>query len=943
MKNIFLIIFLSACFALDASSQTVWYVNYAASGAGNGANWDDAFTNLHTALNIAQAGDAVWVAEGEYFPNAGSNRAQAFILKSGVRLLGGFAGNENSPTQRDLAAHPVTLNGNIGNPADSTDNSYTILYLPYPDSSTLIDGFTFANGFAYSDTSFILDSPVLSGGAVYVKADNGIALPTFSHCTFRNNYAAAYGGAIYVSGQNTQGNTPVFRFCDFSNNRAWRYGGAICIASGGNSYDRGVEFYTCLFKKNSTIVANSGQGGCIYMGKRFGNEDLEFINCVFEENYSYHFGGVISLWLNADEYDTNVLFDSCLITSNYSVNGPAIFSLFTLNYDYRASFRIKNSIIKNNWTQSSGSSISGTNTLFYADASPEETIIDSLINTNNKFINNKARSLITLSGYSAYDLISNNIYDNNQGISESENVFLLYCNGLMKNNFVINNRGLFLCHSNSPQNSSRIGNNIFYENKTIYPHVLINSYTVNNSIINFYNNLILSNSQTNQQTFSANVLSSNIAIQNNIFLNNRDSSGNLTLPLRVGWDSIFLSHNLMDVDCADLPSPAQCGTGNIFTADALLADTASGDFHPLPCSPAINAGDNGIIQAIGVATDLGGHPRIGDGIVDIGPYESPSITLAHAPVTTGTCYGLPSGSVAFDLTNACPPYSFLWSDGVTNGTALDGLPAGDYAFSIVDGKGKILVTDVVILGSSPQLTLSGDSLGCPGFDDGQIHAELSGAETPLIFNWSNGAQGPDLFYLPPGMYSVTATDALGCVDSADLAITDASPLTAIVDIQPATGPASPDGSIHFQPTGGADPFNYWWDTGDTLPFVGGLLPGQYGLTVSDAAGCDHVYGYTVEWVNDLAEAFAFPWRLYPNPAIDYVLLEGPRTIDGSTLYYTLFDAAGRQVLQIPLADSKSEKGRTMIQLHNIPAGSYRWELSNGKSVIKAGRLIKNQG
>lgn len=88
-------------------------------GAGTGLNWNDAFSNLHSALTVAQAGEQVWVAGGTYLPDAGTNRDHPFVLSSGVQLLGGFNGTETALTQRNIGANPTLLSGNIGSPTGS--------------------------------------------------------------------------------------------------------------------------------------------------------------------------------------------------------------------------------------------------------------------------------------------------------------------------------------------------------------------------------------------------------------------------------------------------------------------------------------------------------------------------------------------------------------------------------------------------------------------------------------------------------------------------------------------------------------------------------------------------------------------------------------------------------------------------------------------------------
>jgi fimbrial isopeptide formation D2 family protein len=79
------------------------------------------------------------------------------------------------------------------------------------------------------------------------------------------------------------------------------------------------------------------------------------------------------------------------------------------------------------------------------------------------------------------------------------------------------------------------------------------------------------------------------------------------------------------------------GTGNI-DADPLFLDEANGDLHLQPESPAIDAGDNDVVPPA-VTTDLDGNPRIINGKVDMGAFEStyefpPSLTKEVDQTTT---------------------------------------------------------------------------------------------------------------------------------------------------------------------------------------------------------------------------------------------------------------------------------------------------------------------
>jgi hypothetical protein len=69
--------------------------------------------------------------------------------------------------------------------------------------------------------------------------------------------------------------------------------------------------------------------------------------------------------------------------------------------------------------------------------------------------------------------------------------------------------------------------------------------------------------------------------------------------------------------CCTAPLPA--GGVHNFTNDPVLVNPSGNDFHLQTNSPCVNAGDNSSVNAV---VDLGGRPRVADGVVDVGAYES---------------------------------------------------------------------------------------------------------------------------------------------------------------------------------------------------------------------------------------------------------------------------------------------------------------------------------
>ncbi|HAG49323.1 MAG TPA: hypothetical protein DCL07_05245, partial [Cryomorphaceae bacterium] len=98
---------------------------------------------------------------------------------------------------------------------------------------------------------------------------------------------------------------------------------------------------------------------------------------------------------------------------------------------------------------------------------------------------------------------------------------------------------------------------------------------------------------------------------------------------------------------------------------------------------------------------------------------------------------------------------------------------------------------------------------CFGGNDGSVVTLPSGT-SPYTYSWSNGKNSQFNSNLIAGSYTVTVTDALGCV--ATQTVTVGSPTASGISgaLTQVTCPGGMDGSIDITVNGGTSPYTYLW-------------------------------------------------------------------------------------------------------------------------------------
>ncbi|MBZ4188679.1 DUF5123 domain-containing protein [Niabella beijingensis] len=438
MKKQYQLLFL--CLALSAYTLNaqVLFVDAAATGANNGTSWTNAYQSLSLALQTAQTNPSVteiWVAKGTYSPASTNNRDSSFYInRNNLRLYGGFAGNETSPDQRNIAANTTTLDGrNIAYHTMIIELDTSLANPPAIDNTTLIDGFTFINGNANKGGVTGNYHPQYAGGALFISC-SGVSqniTPVLQNCTFKNNYAFQGGGAVAYYGISTASNTFRVFNCIFQENRASYAGGGLSIMQLDAAYYGVPGVYNtavshCSFNGNIVDNASQSQGATGGGIDVLGDGQLRVTGTVFSNNtitkagtQAVYKGSAISLRTGNSKPAPALTLVNSLVYYSGSENFPVLYNaagtahlinstLFNaqgavLHMNANTGNTIENSIF---WTGAantdvmtagSGSpAVTFTNSTYTATYPPAITVTAQNASTSDPLFNNPAAGDFTL-------------------------------------------------------------------------------------------------------------------------------------------------------------------------------------------------------------------------------------------------------------------------------------------------------------------------------------------------------------------------------------------------------------------------------------------------------------------------------------------------------------------------------------------------------------------
>lgn len=646
--------------------QPVVYVNEDTIPGGTGTSWNDpihgnapscrypGYTNLYEVFRDIPDTGEVWIKTGVYKTSHDNDRNKSFLIQEGLRVYGGFSGNETNKELRNIAENPTILSGNINSETDSTDNAYHVFY-SYPqmdlwDNPAIFDGITIQDGSAIYSCGYCLHDNIIGGG-LFINSNCVVEL---YNCLVTKN-----------SGLGNYTTNPL----------------QIGRLGGSGIYNKGR-----LKMKNSTVSLNTNNemGGGI-----FNESVLEMKLCKVDNNRVYYTGSqYYLLWGGAGIYNyiTGILtIDSCEITDNV-INIPHLSGGGIRN---RGQMSLTNSIFtgNNNVTVSSDPDVSALNCTFSNNDGGIGTS-GSLIARNCLFTHNTGAG----TGSGGTTLIDSCEFSYNEYGIQTYGKAIITNSKIHHNNnsgFIINPQtgwfGIIVVVTTKIGAGIRHqGDSLLVENCEIHDNIaaggsgvcLVSGYGKIKQSSLFYNMADAGAAIKNYDHIDIDncLITNNSSNRYGIFCNIGNSITNITSStiarnsINTGWniDGVFfhgvhqedtgtstytIKNSILDINNyplfatypgnygndsihSSLISSGYPGIGNIsgdplFVNPVVGYDTIftplAGGFRLHPCSPCINAGSDSLVAD---SLDLDGNTRIVEQ-VDMGAYEYPVVETGH--------------------------------------------------------------------------------------------------------------------------------------------------------------------------------------------------------------------------------------------------------------------------------------------------------------------------
>ncbi len=257
-----------------------------------------------------------------------------------------------------------------------------------------------------------------------------------------------------------------------------------------------------------------------------------------------------------------------------------------------------------------------------------------------------------------------------------------------------------------------------------------------------------------------------------------------------------------------------------------------------------------------VVTDANGCKDTSAGFI----ITQPPLLVVNATKVNITCNALCNGSASANPTGGTAPYTYSWAPGGQTTKSISALCVGNYTVTVTDANGCVKTQAVSI--TQPNLltlSLSSTAIACNGVCDATITSTVGGGTPGYTFSWAPGGETTaNISNKCAGTYTLTVTDAAGCIKTATQVVTQPTQLSLITSSSNISCFGQCNGSAQAIAGGGTPPSTYSWAPGSqTTATISSLCAGSYTVTARDSKGCTQIKTITITQ----------PAQIFANPSV----------------------------------------------------------------------------
>ncbi|WP_407557906.1 hypothetical protein, partial [Winogradskyella sp. 4-2091] len=226
-------------------------------------------------------------------------------------------------------------------------------------------------------------------------------------------------------------------------------------------------------------------------------------------------------------------------------------------------------------------------------------------------------------------------------------------------------------------------------------------------------------------------------------------------------------------------------------------------------------------------------------------FTTPLSSFPDEPEIDVTCNG--GNNFDIEITSPTgPDYEYKLNGGSYQSLNEFSISSGDYTLYVTNtntGCEKIYTNYAIEL-YEMSITEDITNVACKLEDSGAINITVSGGKSPYTFEWSNLATSEDLTDLYANTYTVTVTDAYGCVISKTIEVTqpDDELFASSNSVNNVDCNGNNTGSFEVTASGGTGPYTFTNDNGTTSTSnnsgnFNNLIADNYTVTIEDDNGC----------------------------------------------------------------------------------------------------------